>query len=795
LIRLANSPRRAAPKLSTVLALVAAAALAACAKSVPAPAGLGEPCVGNGDCATGFLCAAGRCVLPANLGGCEPARLRCNGADVEKCDANGLTYSTVTSCPTGCAAGACNPQLCAPGANRCEGDAAEQCTPSGGGWALVQICPSRCDAATGLCRALANCNAGDLRCSGFDAQRCVQTAPGVTAFTTVETCVAACSSGACLGGGACTSVTLHAAASVAPQDGISTVLIYSDVIVGADGSPIPDGLEYTVAVTAPAGGGQPQIASADADAAQVGVQVRSLAGRVHFKLLAPAKTAADLIATATAVLVDRPSCAGSVQVTFSAAASGQVLLAEDFTSAANRDRSATTADWDTARGTVAASFSAEVGSGSDGPLNVTSGTSLDLSTSGYAPAFSVVSLNGRTVAVDGAVNFLSGGDEVVLWNVQGSGSGFSNAGTYELHQVALVSGTQVTLAEEIVASFGTQNDQDVATQHVVLQRVPQFSSLSIALGGSLYADAWDGSRGGLLFLRVSGLATVQGEIKLDGAGYRGGGARTSGEDGSSLSGALLGGGGPQSGGSYATQGAGASAGQPYGLPLLGRLFFGAGGGGGNGPAGAGGGAIVIAAQTLSLAASDGSQQGRIHADGLANQPGAGSGAGGSIWLAARTLTLGSGTTGALSAQGGPAALASGAAGGAGRVRIDYLAADDLGRACSRATPACSSAVAGPLLAQASDFYAPIFSTPFSSATLVAAIGQSLADDAGNSLVVYQASGAVPADFEKEMSLTGPGTIKFSSAGPGPNFHWRALLSPLPGAPQLLLGVQWQLSVN
>ena len=81
-------------------------ALFACAKTVPAPGGLGEPCVANGDCAAGFLCAAGRCVLPANLGGCEPGRLRCNGADVEKCGANGLGWDLVGSCATGCSAGA-----------------------------------------------------------------------------------------------------------------------------------------------------------------------------------------------------------------------------------------------------------------------------------------------------------------------------------------------------------------------------------------------------------------------------------------------------------------------------------------------------------------------------------------------------------------------------------------------------------------------------------------------------------------------------------------------------------------
>ena len=137
----------------SLLAAVCAALLAASAKTAPAPGGLGDPCVANADCATGFLCAAGRCVLPANLGGCEPARKRCNGSDVEVCGADGLGWSLVTACPTGCSGGACRAQACSPGARRCEGDAAEACTPSGDAWALVQICPSHCDATTGQCKA------------------------------------------------------------------------------------------------------------------------------------------------------------------------------------------------------------------------------------------------------------------------------------------------------------------------------------------------------------------------------------------------------------------------------------------------------------------------------------------------------------------------------------------------------------------------------------------------------------------------------------------------------------------
>src|SRR5262249_54095922 len=134
----------------------------------------------------------------------------------------------------------------------------------------------------------------------------------------------------------------------------------------------------------------------------------------------------------------------------------------------------------------------------------------------------VIGLAGRTVNVDASAFGLSIGDEVVLWDAQGSSSGTANAGTYELHHVADVSGSQVTLAEDVAAYFGAAADQAVALQRVSLQRVPHLSSLTVAAGGALTSSGWDGSKGGLIFLRVAGTAKIQGDLRVDGGGFRGG---------------------------------------------------------------------------------------------------------------------------------------------------------------------------------------------------------------------------------------------------------------------------------
>ena len=918
--------------------------LAACAKSVPAPGGLGEPCVANGDCATGFLCAAGRCVLPANLGGCEPSRLRCNGADVEQCDANGLSWSLVMTCATGCSAGACKPQICTPGKTRCEGNASEQCTPAGDSWALVQICPSTCAADTGQCKApictpfstrcdpagnpglsqvcdsagatwqnlpcgasqvcdggrcldvvcgagdtrcsanggsvetcnakgdgwtaaascavrcalsagfaacldpqcavgeqkcdgsaveqclpdrsgwafvtfcatgcvsptagvaqcatpvcapfsrqcasdggsvqickadgtgwaqgdlcpqgcsggncttvSAGCNPGDLRCNGVDAQMCAQASPGVTQWDTFATCVAGCSSGACLPGGSCGGVTLHAAASSAPGDGISTVLVYSDVMPG-----LPDGQVFSIATTqglAPA-------------------SVKSYGGRVHFKVTAPKGLAGDATATVTAQLSLSSFCTASVPITFTAAPSSTVFVAEDFTNPALRNLSiANAADWNSTAGALVARWPDDVGGGEDGALSVAAATTENLSSDGRAPAFAVLGLAGRVVSLDASAFSLSTGDEVVLWDVQGSASGTSNAGVYELHHVADVSGSTVTLAEDVSAYFGAAADQDVALQHVSLQRVPHLASLTVA--GTLTANAWDGTKGGLIFIRVLGDAVVSGEIRLDGAGFRGGRTGT-GEDPTGYP--ALGGSGAGTGtggGSYGTAGGGTS-GSVYGLPLLGKLYLGAGGGGSLG--GAGGGAIVLfAGNTANNIVVPG---GRIHADGAVAGTNSGSGAGGSVWVAAPLIKVGASATPAFSAQGG-AASSGGNAGGAGRIRVDQLGTD-AGASCTRAAPQCTYGVAGALVGQSLDEYGvPVSSgLAIKSATLVLALG------APSGISYFGAANTNdPPDFG---ALSG-GAVTFlsgSSPAQGTRFRWKALMSPAPGAPLTLLGLQW-----
>jgi hypothetical protein len=153
-----------------------------------------------------------------------------------------------------------------------------------------------------------------------------------------------------------------------------------------------------------------------------------------------------------------------------------------------------------------------------------------------APSYAVASLPDPTTAVlvDPKVGAcLAAGDEVMLINLQGSGSTVDNVGNWELLRVASVSdsltssGAVVEFATARTRFYGATvgaNDSigsDVTAQKVAIVRVPRFGALSIAAGATVTTSAWNGMTGGVLALRAGSL-TVAGVLDVSKAGYRAG---------------------------------------------------------------------------------------------------------------------------------------------------------------------------------------------------------------------------------------------------------------------------------
>ena len=854
-----QNPSRSVGRTALFAALCAALAAAGCTKTSPTLGGAGDACLLNADCASGFVCSDGRCALPANLGGCEPGRLRCNGPDVEVCAAAGLNWDFKQTCATGCTAGACRPQACTPGQQRCSGDAAEACTPAGGAWALVQECATHCNPDTGRCRSPAcapfsarcdpsgaanvlvcdaygsgyvltacapgevcasgacqgsnaNCRIGELRCNGVDVQKCVDGTPGTTRWASQGACLQACSGGACNPGGSCAGVRLRTAVQSVPLDGVSSALVFTDPILGLDGAPLPDGQLFSITATTASASSTPAILTPDVDPLRDGVQVRSQGGRVTFRVRAPPADAADAAGTLTAMLASGGSCGATAGLTFqgTATAAAGVLVAEDFRNPATRNVAATSADWNTDRGALLAGSPVDPGTGADGDLTVAANSSLSLSDQ-LMPAFSVISLSGVTVTLVGSASGLSGGDEVLLWDGQGLGGQSVNAGNFETARVLAVNGPTVTLSAPVRGTYGALGDQNASAQRVVLQRVPQLASLSVPAGTVLTGKAWDGATGGVLFLRVKGVAHISGAVSMDAKGYRGGSTAGAGEDLSGKPGSAgsagSGAGGASCGGGYGTVGACATGGMlpgaQVGSGLLSKLLPGAGGGygtGANAGGGSGGGVLVLAADTLKLNddADDSPFLGRFSADGSSGNANGGGGAGGSIWLQARLLLGGSdpASPGAgVFARGGQFSAAG--AGGSGRIRVDVLSTDrvGLGAGCARALPSCVFGVNGPVTAQSLDAYLA-GGKVIRQATLVSALAAGASVPAGFDFFASAFGGDAP-DFSPKLVIGTATDFVPAPVSPqiGNRFRWRIEARMPAGPPQQLLGLQWFLKVN
>ena len=143
---------------------------------------------------------------------------------------------------------------------------------------------------------------------------------------------------------------------------------------------------------------------------------------------------------------------------------------------------------------------------------------------------------GTTLTVASATGFAAG-DEVFLINLQGDSSNNGNVGNYEFLEIQSISTNTFTFTTAIQELYGATTSNLVLTgQKVAVQRVPQWTTVTINSGGKLEVSKWNGSNRGVIVFRATGAVTVNagGEIKGEGFGYQKGaggstGGGTSGE--------------------------------------------------------------------------------------------------------------------------------------------------------------------------------------------------------------------------------------------------------------------------
>ncbi|MFC1754635.1 FG-GAP-like repeat-containing protein [Thermoproteota archaeon] len=275
--------------------------------------------------------------------------------------------------------------------------------------------------------------------------------------------------------------------------------------------------------------------------------------------------------------------------------------------------------------------------------------------------------------------------------------------------------TSIELTEPLNKSYysGTFDTTSATTTQVV--RVPQYTQVTVNSTGSITAPAWNGYTGGIVVFRASENITVAGSVTVDSKGYRGTahGCRYNqqtgtqgesyigaGQKSSSANGHGAGGGacgsndGPGGGGGgHANAGsngesyncAGGIGGSAVGTVSLDNIYFGGAGGEGKadedgdfpGYGGDGGGIIIMFSQEVTVTGSvtaDGQNGGNAQQSGCggsgSGMASGGGGAGGSVYVAAENMSIGSGLVSATGGSGGTYG-ADGGAGSVGRVRLDY----------------------------------------------------------------------------------------------------------------------------
>lgn len=92
-------------------------------------------------------------------------------------------------------------------------------------------------------------------------------------------------------------------------------------------------------------------------------------------------------------------------------------------------------------------------------------------------------------------------------------TGYGNAGNYEFNTVGSIAGNVITLACNLTNAYDIPG-------RVQLVRVPQYTNVTVT--GTLTAQDWNGTTGGVLAIDVSNTLTLNANIDVSNRGFRGG---------------------------------------------------------------------------------------------------------------------------------------------------------------------------------------------------------------------------------------------------------------------------------
>lgn len=163
-----------------------------------------------------------------------------------------------------------------------------------------------------------------------------------------------------------------------------------------------------------------------------------------------------------------------------------------------------------------------IGTGADGACSASSSVNLNsASCAGRGTADAVnfsstanTSADATSIQLTATSTGLAVGDEVLIINLKGTSGDNSNVGKYETRRISSI--TTTTLSNDTLNfANGLTNAYNGTTQKIMVQRVPQYTTVTVNDGGSLTASAWDGSKGGVVFFRANNTVAQNWNIASD----------------------------------------------------------------------------------------------------------------------------------------------------------------------------------------------------------------------------------------------------------------------------------------
>jgi hypothetical protein len=186
------------------------------------------------------------------------------------------------------------------------------------------------------------------------------------------------------------------------------------------------------------------------------------------------------------------------------------------------------------------------GTGADGAITIAGAININTQASivgrtsacvdgaqqGDAVNYSVTALSATSATVSPApsTGCLAVGDEILLINLNGTTASFVHVGEYETLRVQSIAGNVITFTTSKKKYYGSGVSDDAGigttngTQRVMLQRVPNYTNVTVNAGASLYPSTYNNAKGGVVFFRATGNVSVAGNstINANATGWLGG---------------------------------------------------------------------------------------------------------------------------------------------------------------------------------------------------------------------------------------------------------------------------------